>query len=77
MPVLGGRPVLYRFLAKYEAEWDKTSMFIDSKITVHLFIREVNALAVSISIYSPKLLDLSGKTGFIYSTTSRVFHRGP
>jgi hypothetical protein len=37
---------LFRFLAKYEAERDKTSTFVHSKITVHLFVHEITAIAV-------------------------------
>jgi hypothetical protein len=38
--------LLFRFLAKCEAERDKTSTFVDSIITVHLFVQEVTSLAV-------------------------------
>jgi hypothetical protein len=38
--------LLFRFLAKYEEKRDKTSTFVDSKITVHLFVQEVTAIAV-------------------------------
>ena len=37
---------LFRFLAKYVAERGKISTFIDSKLTVHLFVRKVTALSV-------------------------------
>ena len=39
---------LFRFLAKYEAERDKTSTFVDSKITMHLFVQKLTTLAVAV-----------------------------
>jgi hypothetical protein len=46
---LGGGPIfapLLRLLAKYEAERDKTSTFVDSKSAVHLFVQKITAIAV-------------------------------
>ena len=68
---------LFRFLAKYEPERDNTAMFVDSKSAVHFFIHEVTALAVLVREIFSKILDLAGKNGFIYSTISRLFRRGP
>ena len=48
---------LIQFLAKYEAKRDKTLTFVDSKITVHIFVQEVTALAAVDIVYSPNLLD--------------------
>jgi hypothetical protein len=39
---------VWRFLAKYEAERDKTSTFVESNVAVHLFMKGVTAIAVAV-----------------------------